>query len=176
MSRMSVLAALVVLVSASALEARESYMYDIPSAPVACHTCHTPGPGLHLNSFGRDAQQVIAGDEVIWERLVFVDSDEDGFSNGQELGDPCGGWSKGMATPRVLGLGHPAQKNEVLVRADDGCLNANNVPDDLLRRPSVAPGVTISNDAGQVIRTCQSTSGVSLTPLALLLLLRRRRS
>ena len=36
------------------------------------------------------------------------DSDGDGYTNGEELGDPCCVWKKGGVPANVTGLSHPA--------------------------------------------------------------------
>ena len=72
-----------------------------------CITCHSdpnggtgcPNPAINscLNQFGEDFQ-LIGGNS--WSQtLALMDSDGDGYTNGEELGDPLGLWVSGMMTP-----------------------------------------------------------------------------
>eukprot|EP00930_Biecheleria_cincta_P026614 TRINITY_DN18738_c0_g1_i1.p1 TRINITY_DN18738_c0_g1~~TRINITY_DN18738_c0_g1_i1.p1 ORF type:complete len:478 (+),score=31.37 TRINITY_DN18738_c0_g1_i1:29-1462(+) len=45
-----------------------------------------------------------------WSEVCPLDSDDDGFSNGQELGDPCCIWKPGKATAWSFHLSHPGRK------------------------------------------------------------------
>lgn len=59
-----------------------------------CQTCHVKSTGGQpLNDFGRDFSL-----EIRWtESLCEEDSDGDGYTNGEELGDPLCGWRQGPA-------------------------------------------------------------------------------
>jgi hypothetical protein len=72
------------------VHARPEYVNRVPNGTVnSCATCHTAPPAL--NAFGDDF--LAAG--IAWtQALAAMDSDADGFTNGQELGDP-----KGTGTP-----------------------------------------------------------------------------
>jgi len=51
-------------------------------------------PSLLLSSFGDD----LKSNGFVWTKeLCELDSDGDGYTNGEELGDPCCVWSQGMA-------------------------------------------------------------------------------
>jgi uncharacterized protein (TIGR03382 family) len=81
--------------------ARPEYVEGIPS--VDCGSCHvSAGGGGPRNDFGQDveAKMPFTGptDET-WGILFCADSDGDGKTNGQELGDPCGAWRAGDASP-----------------------------------------------------------------------------
>ncbi len=68
----------------------------------SCNTCHTSGGGSPLNSFGLDvgARVTQNGNESFWDaELASLDSDGDGFTNGEELQDPNGEWHEGNANP-----------------------------------------------------------------------------
>lgn len=82
-----------VLVWSVEADARTFRVAMLPSAPASCNTCHTTGGGTPLNAFGQAVLTRVtpAGREVFWgPELAALDSDGDGFTNGQELGDPDG--------------------------------------------------------------------------------------
>jgi hypothetical protein len=68
-----------------------------------CANCHiNPGGGGARNSFGQSAASFIAsgGSESFWgPQIAALDSDGDGFTNGEELQDPNGEWIPGTASP-----------------------------------------------------------------------------
>jgi hypothetical protein len=80
---------------------------QIPNGFVnACANCHVnPAGGGPRNAFG----QLVEGEfltasgisgNVIWNAaLASQDSDGDGFTNGEELGDPAGAWRAGDPAP-----------------------------------------------------------------------------
>ncbi len=100
------LALLLAVPDASALS---SYQSRVPNGTVSsCDTCHDPvaGPPV-LNQFG--GAFLTAG--LAWTpALAALDSDGDGFTNGQELGDPAGAWTPGTANPTgtITNPGDPA--------------------------------------------------------------------
>ncbi len=81
----------------------------------SCNTCHTSGGGTPRNPFGL-AVQAITGSSAVafWSpTLAALDSDGDGFTNGQELGDPDGdgtaiaGWAvtnPGLASSKPVNV------------------------------------------------------------------------
>jgi hypothetical protein len=63
-----------------------SFVSKVPNGNVnSCATCHTSAPSL--NPFGAD---FLSAGTVWTAALAALDSDHDGFTNGQELGDPKG--------------------------------------------------------------------------------------
>lgn len=93
------------LVAAPA-EAREFRVNEIPNGPKrGCFNCHRDGGGSSFNDFGSDARTSLEGDTVAsekhvnWQKFYMRDSDGDGYTNGQELGDPNGTWMPGMPNP-----------------------------------------------------------------------------
>jgi len=48
-----------------------------------------------------------------WTAVCPLDSDHDGRTNGQELGDPNCTWKLGMASPSSSNLTHPGQSSSV---------------------------------------------------------------
>jgi uncharacterized protein (TIGR03382 family) len=91
--------------SASTAEARPFRVTQIPNgADFGCTSCHTSPAGGARNSFGT---AVAAGFTSApssapagWGPvLAGLDSDGDGFTNGEELGDPNGTWTVGDPNP-----------------------------------------------------------------------------
>jgi hypothetical protein len=83
-------------------EARGFRSGKIPNVPASCNTCHTTGGGTPRNPFGLAVEELVTpnGEEVFWgAELAALDSDGDGFTNGEELGDPDGTWQEGDAAP-----------------------------------------------------------------------------
>ena len=65
----------------------------LPNAPASCNTCHTSGGGTPRNAFGLAIEALVTpgGQEAFWDAtLAAQDSDGDGVTNGDELGDPDG--------------------------------------------------------------------------------------
>ena len=76
---------------AGTLKSREDYMQKLPVyQKFKCSICHVslqPNSGSDLNNFGRDFK----GNSFAWnEKLARMDSDQDGFMNGIEIGDENG--------------------------------------------------------------------------------------
>ena len=99
----ALLAALFALALSNVAEGRPKRVEQIPNGEIhGCANCHVnPAGGGALNDFGR-----LVGDEflsaagftgnVLWQSdLPFLDADGDGFTNGEELGDPNGAWRSG---------------------------------------------------------------------------------
>eukprot|EP01025_Chloroclados_australasicus_P005700 TRINITY_DN1178_c0_g1_i2.p1 TRINITY_DN1178_c0_g1~~TRINITY_DN1178_c0_g1_i2.p1 ORF type:complete len:759 (-),score=87.53 TRINITY_DN1178_c0_g1_i2:1310-3586(-) len=70
--------------------------------------------GGERNLFGQDFQS----NGFAWTKeLCKADSDGDGLTNGQELGDPCCTWVKGMELPEEIAtteVSHPGFSNSIL--------------------------------------------------------------
>src|SRR5690242_8483330 len=79
---------LAALLTAQNVFGLSSYISRVPNASVnSCNTCHLPSGPPDLNPFGN----AFAGNGHVWNAtLATKDSDGDGFTNGQELGDPNG--------------------------------------------------------------------------------------
>jgi hypothetical protein len=99
-----------------------AFITTIPNGAVfTCLNCHTsmfPDGGTddpQLTSFGTDVLatmngvSVDAGGKPHWTAaLCQKDSDGDGQTNGQELGDPCCTWVEGQTAPRITGVSNPS--------------------------------------------------------------------
>ena len=77
-----------------------SYLANIPNSGVnSCNTCHGPmGPGSATsnNAF----KNGFASNNHAWNAaFAALDSDGDGFTNGEELQDPTGAWTMGAMNP-----------------------------------------------------------------------------
>ena len=123
-------------------ESRPFRIEQIPNGTKnQCLNCHFSQLGGNLNVFGQEvysnhltAQN--SNGNVIWsEALAALDSDGDGFTNGQELLDPNGTWRIGQPNPgNQNDLGNPGNASVVPVSVRDlfggysaGLVEINNV-------------------------------------------------
>jgi hypothetical protein len=94
----SVIIGLALLVGVQNTFALSSFRSRVPNGNLnSCDTCHdlVAGPPV-LNPFGT----AFLGAGTTWTpALAALDSDGDGFTNGQELGDPAGTWTPGSTNP-----------------------------------------------------------------------------
>ncbi|XP_059159946.1 temptin-like [Physella acuta] len=67
------------------------------------------GGGGELNPFGRD---FLAAGKKWTTNLCRLDSDGDGWTNGQELGDPKCQWRVGRKLPKARSITHPGINNK----------------------------------------------------------------
>ncbi len=101
---------------ATTAEARPKRVAQVPNGNArSCSSCHTSPGGGSRNAFGLDVEGTMtspgfAGDAQ-WALVFAEDSDDDGFSNGEELGDPEGTWRPGDPNPPLLS--NPADRNSV---------------------------------------------------------------
>ncbi len=91
--------------SASARNFRVSQLPN--GGQFSCGLCHEGGAsGAPRNAFGAQVEEQMQGDaniasaNVVWAGLVNLDADGDGFTNGEELGDPEGAWRIGEGQPQ----------------------------------------------------------------------------
>ncbi len=96
--------AVIVVATTTIIISREFRVSKIPNGgKFQCANCHTnPGGGGARNNFGQavDIRVTPNGGEDFWSAtLASQDSDGDGFTNGQELGDPTGSWRPGQPDP-----------------------------------------------------------------------------
>ena len=117
-------------------DAKSSFPNYIPNAFAsspqgACSLCHrSPSGGDTLTAFGQDVYQTMSNRRPDWAALYAVDSDGDGQTNGEELGDPCGEWVRGDSPPRELEISNP---NDAESLSDDpntpGCVDDSDTTD-----------------------------------------------
>ncbi len=101
-----VVAALLLMNASHDLDARDRRVNQIPNGlQFDCQTCHQSFGGSPLNDFGLDVEANFltpsgAAGNVDWIiELAMLDSDGDGFTNGEELQDPLALWSSGEPRP-----------------------------------------------------------------------------
>ena len=90
--------------SITILIGRSFRVNKIPNGSVnTCSNCHNdPNGGGARNAFGQEIEKSVTpgGTESFWgPALASMDSDGDGFTNGEELQDPNGTWTEGTANP-----------------------------------------------------------------------------
>lgn len=94
---------------AGTARAQDDYVNYIPNGQVkSCLNCHPGGDTGQSNAFGQlVSNQSGKPPEQWWPALFDVDSDGDGQTNGEELGDPCGDWLIGLDPPRTTAISNP---------------------------------------------------------------------
>ena len=96
----------VLFVGVTSAQARSFRVNDVPNGDsFNCALCHGGYPPT-TNPFGVDAWETFspnlvanASARVDWSTLAAQDSDSDGLTNGEELGDPMGVWTRGSSNP-----------------------------------------------------------------------------
>jgi hypothetical protein len=100
--------------------AKAEYVTYLPNGGVhTCENCHPGGNTLAINLFGQEASNQV-GKPITewWPALVDSDSDGDGQTNGQEMGDPCGDWLIGLDPPRTTDISNPGDAADVSADPD----------------------------------------------------------
>lgn len=127
--------------------ARSGRQNNIPNgAGFSCDLCHVV-PGGPRNSFGQDVEATDRNGN--WSLVYDLDSDDDGYTNGEELGDAFGVWTRGdqqpdlksspfeaFDTPDPVGNAPTLTSATVTVAEDEeyeGTLQAADADDDTLR-------------------------------------------
>lgn len=153
-----VLAALALTVVAGSASARPSYVGAVPNVNNNCGVCHVAaGGGGPRNAFGEDVEAAMpftGPDTDTWSALFCVDSDGDGKTNGQELGDPCGAWRIADDDPA----------GDISAPGDDSSTTADVGECD----GEAPPTCDLDPDAGG--GGCSATTGASSVALGALLL------
>lgn len=98
---------LVVITTTTVIISRGFRISKIPNgAKFQCANCHVdPGGGGQRNNFGQAVEAKVTpnGQEDFWNAsFAALDSDGDGKTNGQELGDPNGTWRPGQPDPGIF--------------------------------------------------------------------------
>lgn len=115
---------LILFAMVTILIARDWRIGQIPNGEkFSCGNCHIDiQGGGPRNDFGKLVETKVtpAGHEEFWNStLAFQDSDGDGFTNGQELGDPNGTWRPGQPNPgSSSAVSNPGDPNSVPIPAD----------------------------------------------------------
>ncbi|MGB0590436.1 MAG: hypothetical protein ACPGU1_12240, partial [Myxococcota bacterium] len=103
--------------------ASPAFLSEIPNGMTnSCMTCHTSTSPAAWNSFGDDVKATLVSGLPDWAAVCDLDSDGDGATNGQELGDIDCAWVKGGANPTgdVYHPGDEAIAPEPEPEPDDG--------------------------------------------------------
>jgi len=137
------------LALSSVLLSRQHRSAQIPNGgKFDCLNCHTTGGGSDLNPFGLDVFNSYLTSKnsvgnVIWNAgLAALDSDKDGFTNGQELLDPAGEWRVGNPDPgNPNNVGNPGSANSTPSSVID---NYFNLTHNLISNIYVAPNPIIN--------------------------------
>jgi hypothetical protein len=129
----AVIAVLALVVSIPMLaSARKERLTQIPNNNFGCAACHTKASGGGArNAFGKQVGNNLtdapapAQQEVQWSQIYDMDADGDGYTNGQELGDPMGEWRIGDDNPDATPT-HPSKESETpcgngMVQYDEQC-------------------------------------------------------
>jgi len=101
---------LVCLSLSSPADARPFRVDDIPNgSKFTCLNCHGDTKASYNTDFGSDARNylidnggAVSTQHIEWAPLCPLDSDRDGWTNGEELGDPNCVWKPGDANPKGL--------------------------------------------------------------------------
>ena len=99
-----------------------------------------------INSFGYDVSLRLVGGNADWPSLCALDSDEDGFTNAEELGDPDCTWREGDPAPNVspTAPGDPGSFPQPVL--PDMMMEDMAPPVDLAPPPDAAPPVDMLID------------------------------
>ncbi len=99
----SVFSAVIFILFVGNISARDFRVDQVPNGNKSnCNTCHTSGGGTPRNAFGLTVQSSFldGSGNVLWgSDLANEDSDNDGFTNGEELQDPRGMWIANSQNP-----------------------------------------------------------------------------
>lgn len=170
-SGLPVLGLLIVLAGASPARAFEAFASQLPCRVTAtnsvgtvrpCISCHNNADGGSgcvegmrcLNPFGT---AFLAAGARWTMALALADSDGDGYTNGEELGDPAGTWNTSMAYPALCACAsRPGFASYTPADADadaDGycCRGRNTNGDSDCRDPGEHDGSFDCNDAAPTV-------------------------
>ncbi|MCO5252353.1 MAG: T9SS type A sorting domain-containing protein [Candidatus Kapabacteria bacterium] len=158
--------------SNSNLNARQFRVSQIPNGnKFDCNTCHTMGGGSSLNPFGIDVfNAFLTNGNVDWvSELASLDSDNDGFTNGQELLDPNAEWKIGDPNPgNPADVGNPGSSSSTPSSVHDNVFNREN---QVISNLSIVPNPVIFssniefelNQAGEINIELFTVSGAHVS-------------
>lgn len=83
------------------LFSKDQWVSQIPNGQkFSCSNCHISSEGGgSRNVFGKDVENSLSANKVRWDKIFNLDSDGDGFTNGEELQDTDGQWAIQQANP-----------------------------------------------------------------------------
>ena len=83
------------------VQSRDQYPDWIPNGRInSCSNCHVSAfGGGQRTPFGETVRDNLSSGIVRWDLIFNIDSDGDGFTNGEELQDADGQWAFGKASP-----------------------------------------------------------------------------
>lgn len=101
-------------------EGLRAHMGQVPNGPrYGCVLCHTSTIDVAFNLFGQDVRSTLRDGRPDWSALAGLDSDADGQTNGQELGDPCAVWRPGLVPGRYSELSAPGDPSSTSATPGD---------------------------------------------------------
>ena len=113
---------IMMIISAEVILTKPERVTQIPNGMKnSCLNCHTNMLGGALNSFGVTVGTNFMKNGVVqWgPKLAAIDSDKDGFTNGQELMDPNGTWVAGQGDPGIqANVGNPGVASSKPILSD----------------------------------------------------------
>jgi uncharacterized protein (TIGR03382 family) len=158
--------------AATSALAEPSFVRQIPNGSEnSCLNCHNSNSGGARNAFGR------AWDSSSWSGICEDDTDGDGQTNGQELGDPNCIWTSGTAA-RTTDISNPAVASDTSADPEgvDGAAEGEGEGEGEGEAAEGEGEEDGDEDSGAESTGCASTpTSISFAAVVLLALRRRRR-
>jgi hypothetical protein len=149
---------LIVLLTTSLtfLVGRSFRVAQVPNgSKFSCNTCHNNGGGSSRNLFGKEVELITGSSSTnFWgPQLAALDSDGDGFTNGEELQDPNGEWTPGSDAPGDFSLvTHPGDATDFpvsvkqLAEIPNDYMLSNNYPNPFNPTTSITFSIPENSD------------------------------
>ena len=130
--------------------AKPEYATAIPNYGVnTCTTCHPAGSTATENAFGLDVKPLVGSSQSgWWLQLWDTDSDGDGQTNGQELGDPCGAWATGDTPGRTTDISNPGDPGSTSADPDSPPCDGTSASATSSAAGSTSSGASTSTTGG----------------------------